>query len=62
MESLQKSLEEKSLGTREHTERVTEYALNIGRVMKLKTSELDELILSAELHDIGKIAIKKGIE
>ena len=49
MESLQKSLEEKSLGTREHTERVTEYALNIGRVMKLKTSELDELILSVHL-------------
>ena len=61
MESLQKSLEEKSLGTREHTERVTEYALNIGRVMKLKTSELDELILSAELHDIGKIAINEEV-
>ena len=61
MESLQKSLEEKSLETREHTERVTEYALNIGKIMKLRTSELDELILSAELHDIGKIAINEEI-
>ena len=61
MESLQKSLEEKRLETREHTERVTEYALNIGKIMKLRTSELDELILSAELHDIGKIAINEEI-
>lgn len=61
MESLKKSLEEKNLETQEHTERVTEYALNIGKIMKLRTSELDELILSAELHDIGKIAINEEI-
>ncbi len=61
MESLKKSLEEKNLETQEHTERVTEYALNIGKIMKLRTSELDELILAAELHDIGKIAINEDI-
>lgn len=61
MESLKKSLEEKSLETKEHTERVTEYALAIGNIMELETSELDELILAAELHDIGKIAINEEI-
>jgi len=61
MESLKKSLEEKSLETKEHTERVTEYALSIGNIMGLETSELDELILAAELHDIGKIAINEEI-
>lgn len=61
IESLKASLEEKSVETREHTERVSRYALEIGRMMKLNESELDELMLAAELHDIGKIAINEDI-
>lgn len=61
IESLKASLEEKSVETREHTERVRRYAQEIGRMMKLKESEIDELMLAAELHDIGKIAINEDI-
>ncbi|OOM16191.1 sensor domain-containing diguanylate cyclase/phosphohydrolase [Clostridium saccharobutylicum] len=61
MESLRKSLEEKNMETNEHTERVQKYALALGEKMKLKISDLDELILVASLHDIGKIGINEEI-
>jgi len=61
MESLKNSLEEKNMETNEHTERVAKYALVIGKKMKLKISELDELMLAARLHDIGKIGVNEDI-
>lgn len=57
LSSLTKSLEEKSFETNEHTKRVAGYAEGIGKRLNLKISELDELILAAQLHDIGKIGI-----
>lgn len=61
MDSLKKSLEEKNMETNEHTERVTKYALEIGKKLRLKISELDELALVASLHDIGKIGVNEDI-
>ncbi|WP_459834396.1 sensor domain-containing diguanylate cyclase/phosphohydrolase [Clostridium carnis] len=61
MESLKKSLEAKNMETEAHTERVVKYAMKIGKELKFKISELDELILVAKLHDIGKIAISEEI-
>ncbi|WP_026888425.1 sensor domain-containing diguanylate cyclase/phosphohydrolase [Clostridium beijerinckii] len=61
MDSLKKSLEEKNMETNEHTERVTQYALEIGKKLRLKISELDELALVASLHDIGKIGVNEEI-
>ncbi|PHV70426.1 GGDEF domain-containing protein [Sporanaerobium hydrogeniformans] len=61
MSSLQKSLEEKNMETEIHTERVTAYAQAIGKLLNLKISELDELTLAAQLHDIGKIGISEEI-
>ena len=58
---LKKSLEEKTMETNDHTERVAEYASIIGKKMKLRISDLDELVLAAKLHDIGKIAINEDI-
>lgn len=55
--SLKKSLEEKSFETNEHTKRVAGYAEGIGRRLNLKISEIDELLITAQLHDIGKIGI-----
>lgn len=60
MDSLLKSLE-KNLETREHSQRVTRYALALGKKLDFKISELDELILVATLHDIGKIGICEDI-
>ena len=61
MDSLKKSLEEKNMETNDHTERVKEYACKIGKAIGFKISELDELSLAAQLHDIGKIAINEEI-
>lgn len=61
MDSLKKSLEEKNMETNDHTERVAKYSVTIGKKMKLRISELDELNLAAKLHDIGKIAINEDI-
>jgi HD-GYP domain-containing protein (c-di-GMP phosphodiesterase class II) len=42
---------------RGHTERVTKYAVSIGRGLHLSEQELEVLRYSAEVHDIGKISI-----
>ncbi len=59
--SLVKALEASSYWTAGHTERVTEYALGIGRVMGLEAGILEKLKISSLLHDIGKIATPKEI-
>lgn len=58
---LVKALESTSKWTAGHTERVTEYALEIGMVMELETEVLDKLKICSLLHDIGKIATPKEI-
>ncbi|PKL51967.1 MAG: hypothetical protein CVV37_03740 [Nitrospira bacterium HGW-Nitrospira-1] len=58
---LVKALEATSYWTAGHTERVTEYAMGIGHVMKLETETLEKLKICALLHDIGKIATPKEI-
>jgi len=52
-----KALEAKSRWTAGHSERVTEYALGIGRVMDIETEILEKLKICSLLHDIGKIAV-----
>lgn len=61
MNSLRKSLEAKNMETEEHTERVESYALEIGKRYGFKSSQMDELMIVARLHDIGKIAIEEDI-
>jgi putative nucleotidyltransferase with HDIG domain len=43
--------------TIEHTQRVVEISLSLGKEIGLSTEELDDLRWGALLHDIGKIAI-----
>ncbi len=59
--SLRRTLFEKSHETEEHTNRIQELALQIGRAFGLAESELDNLALLATLHDVGKIAIPEGL-
>ena len=59
--SLQATLQEKSLETKAHTERVVENSIKIGERLSLPLSVMDELILVAKLHDIGKIWINESI-
>jgi len=55
--SLEKTLFEKSVKTEKHTKRIKEMALELGKSIKLRPSEIDELSLLATIHDIGKVAI-----
>jgi putative nucleotidyltransferase with HDIG domain len=65
--SLTSAIDAKSAWTRGHSERVTEYALLIGKRMGLDQDTLKKLELAALLHDIGKIGTtdhileKKGL-
>jgi putative nucleotidyltransferase with HDIG domain len=59
--ALARAVDEKSPWTAGHSERVTEKALEIGRVMGLSQDELENLHRGALLHDIGKIGIPAGI-
>jgi putative nucleotidyltransferase with HDIG domain len=57
IQALVKALEASSHWTAGHTERVTEYAIGIGRVMGLSGQSLERLRICSLLHDIGKIAV-----
>lgn len=59
--SLQRTLQEKTHETEEHELRLQNLALKIGKAVGLPGSKLDELVLLAALHDIGKIAIPDHI-
>ena len=55
--SITRTLFEKESEPEEHTIRVRNMVLEIGKLLNLSKSELDNLSLLAALHDIGKIAI-----
>lgn len=59
--SLRATLEEKNVETERHTDRVVENSIEIGEMLSLPLSVMDELILVAKLHDIGKIGISEEI-
>lgn len=59
--SLEKTLWEKSYETEEHARRMQDMAKAIGKSLKLSASQMDNLVLLATLHDIGKIAIPEEI-
>lgn len=51
----------KSTETQEHSDRLRDYCMSIGRQLKLSVKELDQLELLAMLHDIGKVGISESI-
>ena len=55
--SLERTLFEKSIETREHAERLKKFSQEIGKVIHLADNKIDELSLLSTLHDIGKVAI-----
>jgi putative nucleotidyltransferase with HDIG domain len=59
--ALARAIDAKSHWTAGHSERVTQLALKIGRVMGLNQKELDDLHRGGLLHDIGKIGIAPEI-
>jgi diguanylate cyclase (GGDEF)-like protein len=59
--SLERTLWERSSETEEHTKRLQIIVMEFGHVLGLSESDLDELVLLATLHDIGKIAVPDEI-
>ncbi len=55
------ALEKSDEYTAGHSERVTEYALNIAKFMDLSEEEKEDLKLGATLHDIGKVGVPDHI-
>ncbi len=61
LNSLKKSLFERSQETEEHAERLVSLTRMLGKAMGLKESQLNELELFSMMHDIGKISIDNNI-
>jgi GAF domain-containing protein len=61
LETLISALEARDNYTRGHSERVSEISLAIGRRLSLSSDSLEQLRVSARLHDIGKIGIPDAV-
>lgn len=59
--NLIKTLRAKNIENIEHMNRVINLCLKLGEKLNLSLETLDELVLIAKLHDIGKIAIPEEI-
>jgi HD-GYP domain-containing protein (c-di-GMP phosphodiesterase class II) len=59
--ALTRSIDAKSRWTAGHSERVTRYTMMIGWKLNVSDEDMDKLMVSAVLHDIGKIAIPEAI-
>ncbi|HUS25654.1 MAG TPA: DUF3369 domain-containing protein [Candidatus Binatia bacterium] len=58
---LTEAIEQRSKETRNHVQRVAEYAATLGALMRLPEHELEILPLAAAMHDLGKVAIADAI-
>lgn len=59
--SLAKSIELRDRRTREHCDRMVEYAEQMAKLMKMSDVEVSNVRRAAMLHDIGKIGISDAI-
>ena len=57
LKALGAALDTRDIETHAHSERVAQYALTLGRVIKMSEPELTTLERGVYLHDIGKIGI-----
>jgi putative nucleotidyltransferase with HDIG domain len=61
VKSLSSAIDAKSKWTAGHSERVTRYALSMGKEMSFSENELKDLELGGLLHDIGKLGTYEAI-
>lgn len=61
LRSLIASIEARDSYTKQHSERVTKYALEIAEVMGLNTEDKESIQFGGYLHDIGKIGVRDTI-
>jgi putative nucleotidyltransferase with HDIG domain len=61
LNTLARTVEARDRYTGSHTQRVTEYALLLGRQLDLSSEDMERLRTGTPLHDIGKIGIPDAI-
>ncbi len=61
LNTLLKTLSEKSQETSRHSNRMAEFSLKLAEKINLSQSEINRLTLTAKLHDIGKTVIPESI-
>ncbi len=61
LNTLVTTIEAKDPYTREHSLRVTEYALKIGSILNVSEQDLEMIDFAGTLHDIGKIGVHDEI-
>lgn len=61
MHSLEKTLEKTTYETGKHAKRLEALSIKLGKRLNLSENDLNDLLLLARLHDIGKIAIPMNI-
>ncbi len=61
IKAILKELAETTPETKEHAKRVKDLAVRIGKEMNLDRQVLDEILIAAPLHDLGKITIPEEI-
>ena len=61
LSSLVTSIEAKDPYTREHSVRVTEYAITMGRYLDIGDDQIEMLNFAGMLHDIGKIGVRDDV-
>jgi diguanylate cyclase (GGDEF)-like protein len=61
LSSLEKTLWETAYETEEHSKHLQKHLLKMALELKLSDAEIDDLMLLASFHDIGKIAISNTI-
>lgn len=59
--TLAETIEKRDPYTGNHTKRVMEYSLSLGRTIGLSAGELTRLELAAVLHDVGKIGVPDNV-
>ncbi len=55
------ALQEREPGLKEHIDEVAALSRAVGRALDLSADDIDILVRSAELHDIGKVAVPDSI-
>ncbi|HXK34097.1 MAG TPA: HD-GYP domain-containing protein, partial [Dehalococcoidia bacterium] len=55
------AIEAKDVATLGHVSRVSSYALAIGKRLSLAPQDLRELVLAAQMHDVGKIGVPDAL-
>ncbi|MCJ7606200.1 MAG: diguanylate cyclase, partial [Dehalococcoidales bacterium] len=59
--ALAETIDSKSKYSKNHSQKVSEHALILGRAIEMNADDLERLHTSALLHDIGKIGISEAI-